>query len=77
MASKNKRKVLKCKYRAKIHKYIKYAQMQLQSATEMNRTVIAIIVMNSNKKHDLISLSFVFMTNRVEKERNMIIMTNR
>ena len=31
---------LECKYRDKIHKYIKYAQMQLQSATEMNRTVL-------------------------------------
>ena len=38
---------------------------------------IATIKMNSNQKHDLISLSFVFMNNRVKEEKNMIIMTNR
>ena len=71
MASKNKRKEQECKYREKIHKYTKYAQVHLQSATEMNR------IMNSNKKHDMISLSFVLMNNRVEEEKNMMIMTNR
>ena len=30
---------------------------------------ITIIIMNSNQKHDLISLSFALMSNRVEKEK--------
>ena len=32
---------------------------------------ITIIIMNSNQKHDMISLSFVLMNNRVEEEENM------
>ena len=30
---------------------------------------ITIIIMNSNQKHDMISLSFVLMNNRVEEEK--------
>ena len=77
MASKNKRKEQECKYREKIHKYTKYAQVHLQSVTEMNKDSITIIIMNSNQKHDMISLSWVLMNNRVEEEKNMMIMTNR
>ena len=76
MASQNKRKEQECKYREKLHKYTKYAQVHHQSATEMNRTV-TIIIMISYQKHDMISLSFVLMNNRVEEEKNMMIMTNR